>query len=425
MKNWLVVIFILVLSGCASFNPKEKVSSDIAQPSKQHVVLISLDGFRWDYIEKYQAKQLASIAEQGVRAEKLIPVYPTNTFPNHLSIVTGLHPGHHGIVGNKFYDSERNEYYKMGDGKSDSTWVEGIPLWNLAEMQGVKAASYFWPESDARINGRHPSYFYFYSHNASYSNRVDQIVQWLSLPEHQRPRLVTGYFSMADSIGHTYGPESAEIEEAVAYLDHLIGDLYRRLQALDIEVNLVLVSDHGMTEARMKDLLLVDELNIDPARFSLVNDGSHLMIHARQDTTEQQLAAEIERLSELAEKDYRFALVGDARRRTHAVDNTQRSGDILLEILPPSRFINQLKEGGRDVFGAHGYDPLHPDMGALFVAAGPAFKQGVQLGRLSNLAIYPMVARIMGLRLLSHIDGDDAAVLPALNLAPSTTSPGH
>src|SRR5690606_7748230 len=145
---------------------------------EQTVVLISIDGFRHDYIELHGAPNIAKIAEQGVRSEGLIPVYPSKTFPNHISIVTGQYPSNHGIVDNNFYDTERKQRYKMGDGVKDSTWLTTLPIWNLAEFQGVKAATFFWPESEARINGRTPSYYFNYSTPAPNRQRINQMVEW-------------------------------------------------------------------------------------------------------------------------------------------------------------------------------------------------------------------------------------------------------
>src|SRR5690554_5305998 len=176
----------------------------LAQANEQTVVLISIDGFRHDYIELHAAPNIAAIAKQGVRSAGLIPVYPSKTFPNHLSIVTGQYPSNHGIVDNNFYDTERKQHYRMGDGVKDSSWLTTMPIWNLAEFQGVKAATFFWPESEARINGRTASYFYKYSTPTPDRQRVDQIIQWLTLPKAARPRLVTGYFSVVDTIGHRF-----------------------------------------------------------------------------------------------------------------------------------------------------------------------------------------------------------------------------
>nr|WP_232365005.1 ectonucleotide pyrophosphatase/phosphodiesterase [Salinimonas marina] len=179
--------------------------------TEQHVVLISLDGFRHDYIEQHQASELARIARQGVRAKRLTPVFPANTFPNHLSLITGLLPANHGVVNNEFLDKQRPEdngyaRYHMGKGYKDSSWLQGVPLWTLAELQGKKTASYFWPEADARFFGTTPTYHYHYSKHADYQQRIDQIVSWLQLPAIARPQFVAGYFSLIDTIGHDYGP---------------------------------------------------------------------------------------------------------------------------------------------------------------------------------------------------------------------------
>ena len=209
-----------------------------ANSESQTVVLISLDGFRHDYIEKHGAANLARIAEKGVRAKGLVPVFPANTFPNHLSVITGLNPVNHGIVNNSFYDKTRLSdkgyaQYSMGDGKKDSTWITGIPLWNLVEFHDRRAATFFWPESDARINGTVPSYYYPYSKYADYDERVNQILQWLSLPEATRPQFVAGYFSLVDSVGHDAGPDAAQTKAAVQAVDALVGRLYDQIQGIE------------------------------------------------------------------------------------------------------------------------------------------------------------------------------------------------
>lgn len=215
MKQWILkaVSICLMLGMNSAFAAKE-----------QTVVLVSIDGLRWDYIEKHGAPNLKAMAERGVRAQKLIPVYPTKTFPNHISIITGLLPVNHGIVDNSFCDKARkNDCYSMGKALGDSTWVKGIPLWNLAKMQGLKSATYFWPESDALFNGMTPDYFYHYSKYSDYQSRVDQIIQWLSLPKAQRPRFIASYFSLVDSMGHEFGPDAPQTRDAVKQLDELMG----------------------------------------------------------------------------------------------------------------------------------------------------------------------------------------------------------
>lgn len=380
-------------------------SHEEVAPSDQHVVLISLDGFRHDYIALHQANGLAHIATQGVQAKALLPVYPANTFPNHISIVTGLLPINHGIVNNAFYDKSRLTKegfarYKMGAGYQDSSWISAIPLWNLVEFHGDKAATFFWPESDARIGGALPSYHYHYSKYAGYQQRIDQIIQWLSLPDSHRPRFVAGYFSLTDSIGHEFGPQAPETKAAVQQVDALMAQLYKRLQALPIPVNLVIVSDHGMAEINQDAQIFESELAISDG-FVIENEGAQISLYAKPELDASQIARETKRLVEIA--DGRFNVLSKQQRETRSFPKSPRTGDIVIEIAPPGVFkdINYqyVSRGG------HGYVNTHPDMGGLFVAAGPAFKRNLQLPKFSNLEIYPALAEIMGLKLLSPIDG--------------------
>ncbi len=386
---------------------KNLASSQSAESSKNHVVLISLDGFRHDYIELHNAKNLARIAKAGVRSTSLTPVYPANTFPNHISIVTGLLPIHHGIVDNRFYDklrpSKEGSYaqYSMGKAQDDSSWITAMPLWHLAEFQGHKAATYFWPESDARIAGALPSYLYHYSKHADYQQRIDQIVQWLSLPEAARPLFVSGYFSLTDTVGHDEGPMSEKTKEAVAKVDKLIGQLYDRLNALSIDVNLVVVSDHGMTNVKDSHQIMVESLNI-PDYFTVLNSGAQVRLYAKPEVTYEQIEDEKNRLRLLAEG--RFILLTSVERDVRHAQYNARTGDIIMETAPPARFKS---EGDTHVSkGSHGYLNTLPDMGGLFVASGPSFKQGKILSAFSNLEIYPALAEVMGLALLAPIDGE-------------------
>ena len=380
--------------------------SEPAEPSTPYVVLISLDGFRHDYIELHDAKALKEIASKGVRATAMQPVYPANTFPNHISLITGLLPIHHGIVNNAFYDKQRpsNEEgyarYRMGAAYKDSTWITAVPLYNLVEFHGKKAATFFWPESDARVNGILPSYHYHYSKYADYQQRVDQMVDWLSLPEAQRPHFIAGYFSLTDSVGHKFGPYSSEIRDAVQRVDGLIGQLYQRLQALPFAVNLVIVSDHGMTEVNPDAQINLPSLNISDA-FIVENEGVQLHLYAKPQISQQEIDQQVMRLAKL--EDDRFSVLSDSQREARHYSYNSRTGDIVLETVPPYVFKDEKYE--YKGYGGHGYLNTHPDMGAIFIASGPAFKHGKQLPEFSNLEVYPALAHIMGLSLLSPIDG--------------------
>ncbi|PHR64380.1 MAG: alkaline phosphatase family protein [Idiomarina sp.] len=377
---------------------------------EQTVVLISIDGFRHDYIELHGAPNIAKIAEQGVRSEGLIPVYPSKTFPNHISIVTGQYPSNHGIVDNNFYDTERKQRYKMGDGVKDSTWLTTLPIWNLAEFQGVKAATFFWPESEARINGRTPSYYFNYSTPAPNRQRIDQMVEWLKLPEAARPRLVTGYFSIVDTMGHRFGPESHQVAKAVKHVDELIGELWQRIHdETEVPVNLILVSDHGMSQITAKDMIDVKELNIDEELFEIVNASTRLMIYPKEDVSADQIQQLEQRLKQ---KQGNFVIESEQQLAQLGVTDGPRKPAIVLGTTAPATFTTRPEEQRKDG-GTHGFHSSR-DMDGLFVAAGPAIQQGTQINRFSNIHIYPFMAKLLELELMTEIDGDAEVLTPII-----------
>ncbi|WP_421712883.1 ectonucleotide pyrophosphatase/phosphodiesterase [Alteromonas abrolhosensis] len=424
LYSTLLLFISLTFAALSAFNAMASSKAPAKQPAtglqqeqqEQYVVLISLDGFRHDYIELHNAKHLRAIAEQGVRASSMTPVYPSNTFPNHISLITGLLPKHHGIVNNRFFDKSRPTkegyaQYKLGYGGMDSTWITATPLWNLVEYHGMKAATFFWPESDSRISGTLPSYFYHYSKYSDYQQRVDQIITWLKLPEVSRPRFIAGYFSLTDSVGHDEGPFSDKTSDAVAKVDALIGQLYERINALDLPVNLVVVSDHGMTPVDENMLIEVESLSI-PENFIFENEGAQVHLYAREGVSDEHVANEIERLNRIASN--RYIVLNDKQRAKRHMELGNRTGDIILEIAPPARFIDansmHISKGG------HGYVNTLPDMGATFVAVGPAFKPNTTLPVFSNLEVYPALAKILGIAPITPIDGKLKVLEQALTL---------
>lgn len=402
--NLFAALFVLLLSFGVSAN------------NDQYVVLISLDGFRHDYIELHDAKYLSEIAKQGVRASSMTPVYPSKTFPNHISLITGLLPKHHGIVNNRFYDKlrptkeESYARYQMGYGAMDSTWINATPLWNLAEFHGLKAATFFWPESDARISGALPTYHYHYSKYADYQQRIDQIVNWLALPEVSRPRFIAGYFSLVDTVGHDEGPSALKTKEAVQKVDALIGQLFTRIKAMDIPVNLVVVSDHGMTAIDKNKLVSVSDLHI-PDTFVVENAGPQVLLYGKEGVSQQDINSEIDRLNRLSQG--RFTVLSEQQRRDRFMQVDARTGDILIEIAPPAYFVDTASSHVSK--GGHGFSNTLPDMGATFVATGPAFKSNVTLPAFSNLEVYPALAEVLGIKPLTPIDGELNVLASALS----------
>ena len=392
-----IMLALLVLTSHVAYAAKE-----------QTVVLISIDGMRWDYIEKHGAPNLKAMAAKGVRAQKLMPVYPTKTFPNHISIITGLLPVNHGIVDNKFCDKARkNQCYSMGKAQNDSTWVNGIPLWNLAKMQGLKSATYFWPESDARFNGMTPDYYFHYSKYSEYQGRVDQIIQWLSLPKAQRPRFVASYFSLVDSMGHEFGPDAPQTRDAVKQLDDLMGQLQARLSKLEQDINLVIVSDHGMAHVDPEQSIDITTLPKSD-NFIVKNTGPRLLIYAKPGVTSEQIATYKQALQHAANG--RYTVLNDQQLAAYHYNKGSRVGDIIAQTNAPAVFTN---EGKAMYLGTHGY-AYTDDMAATLIAIGPAFKQRQSLEKVNNLDIYPVLAKVMGLKLLNKIDGDGKTLMPAI-----------
>ena len=220
-----------------------------AQQAKPYVVLVSLDGFRYDYAGKYGAKHLLALGAEGaIAGQGMIPSYPSLTFPNHYTLVTGLYPEHHGIVANSFYDPARKQRYSYNDPVSnrDGSWYGGTPLWVLAEKQGMRSACFFWPGSEAEIDGGRPSYYLNFDDHFPDEKRINQVIAWLRLPEAQRPHFITLYYSTVDHAGHQYGPDSPETAAAVQHVDQLVGVLWADLAKLQLPIDLIVVSDHGM-----------------------------------------------------------------------------------------------------------------------------------------------------------------------------------
>ena len=233
----LVILLILVIYLCS-------------KPKTNYVVMLSLDGFRWDYPDRIPTPNLDYIAQHGVKARSLQASFPTKTFPNHYSMATGLYPDNHGIVLNSFFDPALNAHYNIMDRTTveDPRFYGGEPIWVTAEKQGVVSASYFWVGSEAPVKGIQPTYWKKYDHDFPFHQRIDTVIYWLNLPDEIRPRLITFYMHEPDGVGHHEGPESQELYNTVVYLDSLVGVLIRKVNELPIasQVNILVTSDHGM-----------------------------------------------------------------------------------------------------------------------------------------------------------------------------------
>ncbi|HEX3006123.1 MAG TPA: ectonucleotide pyrophosphatase/phosphodiesterase [Bacteroidales bacterium] len=357
---------------------------------KNTVIIVSMDGFRWDYPVMYHTPNLDKLATEGVKAHSLVPSFPSVTFPNHYTIATGLYPDHHGLVHNSFYDSTLHLSYSIGNRKvvENPRFYSGEPIWNTAERQGVKTASFFWVGSETAVNGRQPTYWKKYDGKVSYESRIDTVVSWLRLPEEKRPRLILLYFSEPDHTGHTYGPNSNETRQVVEHMDSLIGklttDIKKTPQAKNI--HLIIVSDHGMGAISETKNIVLDE--IFPKEWCLQTEGHNpfIMINPKQGFADSIISRleKVQHLHAWKKEEIPAYLNYGKNSRVFPVVVLADSGYSL-------RWASKKVEKG----GAHGYDINNTDMHGIFYATGRDFKKHYPQPSFQNIQIYNLVAKLL------------------------------
>lgn len=371
---------------------------------KPYVILISADGFRYSYLQECAPKFLNSWDKQNITHAPLIPVFPSITFVNHYSIATGLYPGRHGIVNNFF--PERAQKLRFHMNSKDSGWYKGVPLWSLAERAGVLSASLFWVGSEAP-DVLQPSYFYYYHDNFTPKQKVDKVINWLKLPEAERPHFITLYFPEPDVSGHHYGPDSKEARRAVNSIDSALEYLMHKLQDLPLKnVNIIFLSDHGMISVDREHLLRLP--TVDSNNFELWNTQTMATIYAKNPQKSPDLLRKLADSLRNAQAGYQVFLRAELPDYFHYAEKDNpyhRLGDIFLLPQAPKAF-----NGPRGIHkGKHGYDPYQtPQMLAVFYAYGPAFKRQGLIKAFDNVEIYAIIAQILGLKYAPNsIDGSD------------------
>lgn len=433
IKSFFVVLLIFTQASCSgklselwpSFeSAKTKVNDPNKKPAAkpenaaQHlnkpiVVMISIDGFAADYFKKYKTPTLNAWANEGISA-RMIPSFPTLTFPNHVTLVTGLYPGRHGIVGNNFYDEKRKEGYEMGKPSSnDGTWYLGEPIWTVAENNKMVSATYFWVGSEARIGGKDPSYFQKYDGAISTSDRVKKVIEWLQLPPLQRPHYIALYFSAVDDAGHAKGPDSKEVGDAITEIDTQLGVLKNYIDRNTRDVQVIIVSDHGMKKIeKTADLSAATNLmKMKDSRRGAVayfySDDPKLIETAYQEVVD------IQTKNPGLFQVYKAA---DLPAKWH-LDNPDRRGDIIV-VGEPGVYIGfkrSFEPGnvGSSNLATHGWDSAQaPELDAIFIASGSMIKKGMTIPPFENVHVYPFVLDLLGLQAVRSIDGDLAVLGP-------------
>jgi len=408
MKSILTPFFILLaITAFAQQDTTQQInhsrSNSPAQQEKHYVILISADGFRYDYAKKYNATHLLALAGDGVQAESMQPSFPSVTFPNHYSIVTGMYPSHHGLVGNQFYDPALGRRYSMrGATVTEPVWYGGTPLWVLAEQQQMLSASFYWVGSEAAEKGILPTYYYHYNELIKMQERIRIVKNWLALPPEKRPHMITVYFPEVDHAGHSFGPDAAQTAEAVKLIDAAVHDLTKAVASTGLPVDFIFLADHGMANVRTEEMVHIAP--IDTGRFITSGEGTLVNIYAKKGW-EGDIKELYQQLSRNA-GDYDVYLKANVPAKLHygtADDKYNRIGDIvIIPHYPHLLSLNNSRTGA----GQHGFDPtVTKEMHATFYAWGPDFKTQLKIPSFENVNVYPIVTKILGLNITDKIDG--------------------
>jgi predicted AlkP superfamily pyrophosphatase or phosphodiesterase len=394
MSRRYVLVLLLLVGWWAGAGHAQAPISDL----KPTVILISLDGWRWDYAQKYAAPTLTRMMKRGVSGP-LIPSFPSKTFPNHYTIVTGLYPGHHGIVANAVKDPPTGRRLTMSNRKEvqDPMWWGGEPLWVGVQRADQIAAPLFWVGSEAPIQGPRARFWEPFNEDLAPNARVDRIFGWLDLPAAERPTLLTLYFSDVDGAGHDNGPESRAVADAVRRVDRYLDRLVRGLASRQIEnrVNVVVVSDHGMAEANTSRVVVLDDY-VSLEGLDIIDLNPTLGIFppaGREEAVYRALAGAHPRL--------RVFRKAETPPQWHYRDHPRIPPIVGVvdegwQILRRATLTGLVSKGQTGPVGVHGYDPSNAiSMRGIFVATGPAFKTGVTVPAFENVHLYDALAEVL------------------------------
>ncbi len=407
--RFIARLFALVGAALLSACAPQLAGGTVAAPSAAQAaqdrapvtILVSIDGFRADYLERGETPTLSRLAQDGVSAA-MIPSFPSKTFPNHWAEVTGEYPDHSGIVANGFTDPARpDERFTMAT-TDPFYWNAAAPIWVTAEKAGIRTGAMFWPGSavawggtavphgHGRVEGGvRPQDWQAFDQNVTPVQRVNTVLDWLRRPAAIRPRLIVLYFDQVDTAGHASGPASPEVDAAIRDVDADIAMLVDGLARLNQPANLIVTADHGMAAVDSAHVVALDRI-LDPADFTLVESGPYATLAAvpgREKALEAALLAPHPNMECWRKADIpaRFHYGTNARIPPYLC--LARTGWLIADTAPDRAFSG----------GNHGFDNRAPEMAALFVAQGPAFRRGATLPPFENVSVEPLVRHLLGI----------------------------
>lgn len=405
---FLAAVFFL-LASCDATLPNAS-----GQGSRPYLVLVSFDGFRWDYASLTDTPALDRMTRNGLKAEALEPAFPTLTFPNHYSIATGVLPWRHGIVANDFPDGDGRRWYRYKDRTAvqDGRWYLAEPIWVTAEKAGLRTAAFYFVGTEADVGGVRPGHWRAFDANVPDRARVEQVLDWLAEPEESRPQLITLYFETVDDYGHWYGPDSQQNLAAIRGVDSQLGALLDGIEGLPHgeDVTVILVSDHGQAAYEPLEPFVLDEW-IDLEGVTVVSGGPYAFIHFAAPDEKRAIAM---RDTVIHNWDCGGAwLPGDMPAVWNA-GRSDRYPDLVVLADPGCAVIGTEASRGKITAGDHGWSPLMPEMRGIFYAVGPRIPAGALTGPAHVTDVYPLMLELLGLEAPGPVDGDREALAARL-----------
>ncbi|MDF3980946.1 ectonucleotide pyrophosphatase/phosphodiesterase [Luteibacter sp. PPL201] len=385
-----VTAFLLVLlAGCAQQPP--------SAPATRHpVLLISIDAFRADYRDRKITPNLEAMAADGAQAPYMLPSFPSLTFPNHYTLVTGLVPDHHGIVNNTMRDPVLGEFDLSNHAATSDGrwWSDAEPIWVTAQKHGLRTATMFWPGTEAQIHGVRPDHWIPYDGAITPRQRVDKLLSWIDEPG-PRPMFDTLYFEGVDHAGHDHGPDSPEVNAAMREVDDALGYLVAELRRRGLydQTDIVVVSDHGMASVPKGNTVFADDEtdldDLDPVSYGVMatfnprpgHDATHAIAR---------LLGPHDHMTCYRREDLPKRLDYGTHRRVPAILCLADTGWAIISHAAMDRRTTPMS------LGEHGYDNLDPTMRALFVAHGPDFVRGATIAPFPNVDVYPLLMHLLG-----------------------------
>lgn len=417
-KFILLLLSWVFLISCKTQNIAEKTQ----KTEKNYVLLISFDGFRYDYPDKFNLKNFQELKQKSSYAkEGTLSTFPSKTFPNHYSIVTGMYAGNHGIVDNKFYAPSEQKIYSIPDRSAvqNANFYGGVPLWQWLQKHGIKTASYFWVGSEAPILGEYPTYYKQYDSKISYDERINQVFDWFALPEEERPQFITLYFEFVDYAGHQTGTNSEETKKATELADELLGKIRKKIQKSGLPITTIITSDHGMIDMKSDDKLIITgdiEQKLSP-KADIINNGMHSQVYLKNQNDKEEVYQELKKY--FADKPFAKVYKKEETPLNWHYRKHPNIGDLVIITDAPYYMITDkenywAKKTG--TWGTHGYDPhTTPEMRAIFYAFGNKIKENYEIPTFENVHIFPFITQIFGIGNPAQIDGKTEILSPIID----------